>query len=116
MRRDDAYLLDILDASRLALEYISETTFQAFLRDVKSQDAVIRRFIVIGEAARRISPETRSRYPQLPWSEMVSMRNLVVHDYDDIDLPILWDTANQDLPKLIAMLEEIGVPGFGTTR
>lgn len=79
--------------------------------DVKSQDAVIRRFIVIGEAARRISPEVRDLHSQLPWSEMVSMRNLVVHEYDDIALPILWDTATRDLPKLIAKLEEIGVPG-----
>lgn len=111
MRRDDAYLLDILDAARLALQYVSGTTPQDFLADVKSQDAVIRRFIVIGEAARRISPEVRDRHPQLPWSEMVSMRNLVVHEYDDIDLPILWDTATRDLPKLIALLEEIGVSG-----
>lgn len=80
MQRDDAYLIDILDAAKLALQYVSGTTLQDFLADVKSQDAVIRRFIVIGEAARRISPEVRSRYPQLPWSEMVSMRNLVVHE------------------------------------
>jgi uncharacterized protein with HEPN domain len=112
MRRDDAYLLDILDAARLALQYVSGTTLQDFLVDVKSQDAVIRRFIVIGEAARRISPEVRDRYSQLPWTEMVSMRNLVVHEYDDIDLPILWDTATRDLPKLIVILEEIGVSGF----
>lgn len=116
MRRDDASLLDILDASRLALQYVSETTLEDFLHDVKSQDAVIRRFIVIGEAARRISPETRSLYPQLPWSEMVSMRNLVVHEYDEIDFPILWGTAIQDLPKLIIMLEEIGVPDFEGAR
>lgn len=111
MRRDDAYLLDILDAARLALQYVSGTTLQDFLADVKSQDAIIRRFIVIGEAARRISPEVRDRHPQLPWSEMISMRNLIVHEYDDIDLPILWDTATRDLPNLIAILEEIGVPG-----
>jgi len=106
MQRDDAYLLDILEAARLVVRYVSDKPLDEFKEDVQCQDAVIRRFILIGEAANRISPETLERYPQIPWREMIDMRNLVVHDYEGIDLLIVWDTAHQDLPKLIRSLEE----------
>jgi uncharacterized protein with HEPN domain len=107
MRRDDAFLFDILEASRIVMQYVSDKSLDKFLQDLQCQDAVVRRFILIGEAARRISPETQDRYPQIPWHEMISMRNLVIHEYEDIDLLILWDTAHRDLPKLIRFLEEI---------
>jgi uncharacterized protein with HEPN domain len=107
MQRDDAFLLDILDAARIVVQYVSDKTLEEFLEDMQCQDAVIRRFILIGEAARRISKEIQDRYPHLPWKEMIDMRNLVVHKYEDIDLLIVWDTAHQDLPKLIRSLEEI---------
>jgi uncharacterized protein with HEPN domain len=106
MRRDDAYLFDILEAARIVMQYVSGKSLDEFLQDLQCQDAVVRRFILIGEAARRISPETQGQYPQIPWHEMISMRNLVVHEYEDIDLVILWDTAHQDLPKLIQFLEK----------
>ena len=108
MPRDDAYLFDILEAARIVMQYVSDKSLDAFLRDLQCQDAVIRRFILIGEAARRVSPETQERHPQIPWHEMISMRNLVIHEYEDIDLLIVWDTAHRDLPKLIQSLEEIG--------
>jgi len=107
MQRDESYLLDILESARLVLQYVSDNTLDEFLDDVKSQDAVVRRFILIGEAARRISPETRDRYPQVPWRDMIDMRNLVIHEYEDVDFLIVWDTAHQDLPQLIRSLEDI---------
>lgn len=70
-------------------------------------DAVLRRISLIGEAARRVSAETKAEHPQLPWREMISMRNLVIHDHEDIDLSIVWDTARSDLPRLVSLLEEI---------
>lgn len=107
MQRDDAYLIDILEAARIVVRYVSGKSLDEFTEDTQCQDAVIRRFILIGEAANRISTETQERYPQIPWREMIDMRNLVVHDYEGIDLLIVWDTAHQDLPKLIRSLEEI---------
>jgi uncharacterized protein with HEPN domain len=107
MQRDDAYLLDILEAARLIVRYVSDKSLDEFTENVQCQDAVIRRFILIGEAANRISVEIQERYPQIPWREMIDMRNLVVHDYEGIDLLIVWDTAHQDLPKLIWSLEEV---------
>jgi len=72
-----------------------------------ARNAVIRRLEIIGEAARRISDETKSAYQNLPWYEMVGMRNAMIHDYDDVDMVIVWETIQNDLPPLISALESI---------
>ena len=107
MQHDREYLLDILEAAKLALSYVERKAKGEFLSDLQCQDAVIRRFEIIGEAARRISEETRATFPGLPWNDMISMRNVMIHDYDDIDLVIVWETVHNDLPQLIASLEKI---------
>ncbi len=107
MQRDREYLLDILEAAKLALEYIGEKTKEEFFSDSQCQDAVIRRLEIIGEAARRISEETRTTYLDLPWSDMISMRNVMIHEYDDVDLVIVWETVKNDMPQLVDSLEKI---------
>ncbi|MEK6790761.1 MAG: DUF86 domain-containing protein [Deltaproteobacteria bacterium] len=106
MPRDKEYLFDILEAARLAIGHIGDKTKEDFYRDIQCQDAVIRRIEIIGEAARRVSDKTRTELP-LPWSDMVSMRNRMIHEYDDIDITTVWVTAKRDLPPLIAFLEKI---------
>jgi uncharacterized protein with HEPN domain len=101
MPRDLPYLLDILQAARLARQYVADKDRQAFLRDTQCQDAVIRRLEIIGEAARRISPEMKSRLSQLDWTGMIGMRNFMIHEYEDVDLIIVWQTIQDDLPELI---------------
>ena len=110
MARDDAYLIDILDAARLALSYVSGKTRAEFDQDIQCQDAVVRRLEIIGEAARRVSEQTKARFPYLPWSAMMNMRNVLIHEYDAVDLPIVWDTVQNDLPPLITVLERIAPP------
>jgi uncharacterized protein with HEPN domain len=101
MKRDKAYFFDIAEAARLAVSYVEQTTREEFLSDIKSQDSVIRRLEIIGEAARRISEETRKAYPSLPWKEMIGMRNFLIHDYDDVDIQVVWKTVKKDLPDLL---------------
>ncbi len=110
MSPDDTYLLDILDSARLALHYIQGKSEEEFRRDFQLQDSIIRRLAVIGEAARRVSKGTRERWPDIAWQSMIAMRNVMIHDYDEIDLVIVWDTVQGDLPKLVEQLEKI-VPG-----
>ena len=111
MRERDLHsLLDILISARLALSYVSGKTWREFQEDVLFQDGVIRRIEIIGEATRRISEETRRSLPQIPWSDMVGMRNIVIHDYDKVNLRKVWDTVHNDLPPLIAELENIVPP------
>lgn len=107
MSHDDAYLLDILESAKIALQHISETTQEDFYKDLLCQDAVVRRIEIIGEAARRISAETKRKYPQLPWKSMIGMRNLVIHEYDSVDLDVVWDVVQKDLPILISELEKV---------
>ena len=106
MLRDRAYLLDILEAAKLAVRYVSGKTLEEFLSDIQCQDAVIRRLEIIGEATRRISEATREAMPELPWSDMVGMRNILIHRYDTVDMNVVWDAVHTDLPPIIAVLEK----------
>src|SRR3989304_3904896 len=106
MPNDKACILDILESAKTALGYIAGKTREDFLKDTQCQDAVIRRIEIIGEAARRVSNNGKATLP-LPWSEIIGMRNLMIHEYDDVDLVIVWDTVKNDLPPLIASLEKI---------
>ncbi len=81
MQRDREYMLDILEGAKLAIDYIGDKTREKFFGDLQCQDAVIRRLEIIGEAARRISEETQAAHPDLPWSDMVGMRNIMIHEY-----------------------------------
>ena len=110
MSRDDSYLVDILESAKIALDYVSDQTWDTFNKDVQCQDAVIRRIEIIGEAARRVSDETRGKYPQIPWHEMAGMRNLVIHEYDVVDINQVWDTVHNKIPSLIKELSKIVPP------
>ena len=110
MSRDSVYLLDILESARLAVQYLVGMTPQEFLANAEKQDAVVRRIEIIGEAAGRVSPETRSQLDKMPWSSMKAMRNLMIHQYDVVDMAIVWDTVQRDLPPLIRELEKVVDP------
>jgi len=110
MPRDDAFLLDILESARAAVEYVKDKTLDDFERDMLCQDAVIRRLEIIGEAAGRISSETRKKYSHLPWQAMKGTRNVVIHEYDAIEFDVIWNILKDDLPPLIAELEKIVPP------
>lgn len=110
MSRDDTYLVDILESAKIALDYVFDKTRDEFYEDVQCQDAVMRRIEIIGEAARRVSQETRDKHPQIPWREMTSMRNLVIHEYDVVDINQVWDTVKNKIPPLIEDLSKIVPP------
>ncbi len=107
MQRDREYSTDILEAAKIALNYVSGMDRNEFLGDLQCQDAVIRRLEIIGEAARRISVKTHEDHPDLPWSDLIGMRNIMIHEYDDVDLYIVWETVRIDLPPLIDAMENI---------
>ncbi len=105
MSKDNAYLYDILDSARIIQRYIADLTREEFENNTEKQDAVIRRFEIIGEAARHLSPDAQKAFPDVPWKLITGMRNILIHDYDDVDLDRVWKTAHDDLPGLIARLE-----------
>ena len=107
MLRDDAYLLDILESARAAIKYMRDKTWDEFSRDHLLQDGVVRRLEIIGEASGRVSEETQMKYPHLPWMAMKGTRNKIIHEYDSIELDIIWKIVQEDLPTLIDELEKI---------
>ena len=111
MRRDDAsYLLDMLVAARDAVAFAAGLSFSEFTRDQRTQLAILKSVEIVGEAASRVSVETREAHPAIPWREIVGMRNRLVHAYFEIDLRLVWDTVGNDLPPLIAQLEPLVPP------
>ena len=101
MQPDAASLLDILDSARLIQHYVSGKSRAQFLDDTGLQDMVVRRFEVIGEAAHRVSQETRSAPEGILWPRWIGLRNVLIHQYEKIDFDLLWDVIQSDLPELI---------------
>lgn len=107
MDRDQVYLIDILEAARLAVRYLEEVSEEVFLRDIQCQDSVIRRIEIIGEAAGRISLKTKNSFSVIPWGEMIGMKNILIHEYDAVDLNLVYHTVKNDLSRLISLLDDI---------
>ena len=99
-------LRDILDSALTIRLYLDEVSREAFMACMEKQDAVLRRFEIIGEAASRLSPETQALFPNLPFRGMRGMRNIIAHDYGDVDIDQVWKTAQTDLHQLIHTLEQ----------
>ena len=110
MRRDDAWLLDMLLAARNAVGFAAPLTFSELENDNLHQLAILKAVEIIGEAASQISEETKAQNPDIPWTEIIGMRNRFVHDCFAIQLEDLWQAVQDDLPPLIAQLEPLVPP------
>lgn len=110
MWRDDAYLLDMLKAAWRCREYTSKLTPEELKQSQLHQDAIFRTLEIIGEAAGNISQETRQVHKDIPWDEIIGMRNRLIHEYFRIDLTKVWETATLDIPALIKLLEKAVPP------
>ncbi|NWG31103.1 MAG: DUF86 domain-containing protein [Rhodocyclaceae bacterium] len=96
------YLSDIQDSGQAILSYVADIDFERFSKDRMRQAAVIREFEIIGEAAGKLPEDLKACYPQVPWRDIKDFRNLLIHAYFGVDLRIVWNTIEQDLPKLLA--------------
>ena len=111
MPRDDtAYLLDMLVAAQDAVSFAEGMSYAEFLGDRRTQLSILKSVEIVGEAAARLSENTRNAHRSIPWPEIIGMRNRLVHVYFDIDLPLVWDTVCNDLPVLITQLEPLIPP------
>ncbi len=110
MPRDDAYLLDILIAARAAIRFLEGLTWEAFEQSELHQNAVMRPLEIIGEAARRVSRDTQDAHPEIPWDQMIGMRNRLIHECFRVNLVTVWETVQDDLPPLINLIEPLVPP------
>lgn len=104
---DQSRLHDMLHAARIANDFVNVTERETVESNVVLQSGLAKFIQDIGEAANKVTSELQARHSHIPWKDIISMRNYLVHVYSRIDLDVLWDTALEDLPPLIAQLEDI---------
>ena len=108
MKKDPlVYIDDIRDSIEAIKKYTAGLTREGFFSSSEKQDAVYRRLEVIGEAANRLPDDFRDRYPLIPWNKIVGMRNVLIHEYDSIDLDRVWETIQRDIRKLEDYMKSI---------
>ena len=106
-RRDLVYVGHMLDMARKAVSKTVGVSREAYDTDENLRLALTHLIQVIGEAARQVSREFSDTCPEIPWADIIGMRNRVVHDYLGIDEDIVWEVATKDLPRLVAALEPL---------
>jgi uncharacterized protein with HEPN domain len=103
---DRKKLRDIVDAIE-AIEAYSVSSYEEFLADGKTQDAILYNLIIIGEAANQISDEFQDGHATIPWSSMIGTRNIIVHGYDQVKLQIVWRILQRDLGMLRSEIAKV---------
>ena len=108
--RDAAYLWDILDAARAICEFTSGVEFDQYKQNRMLQLAVERALEIVGEAARRVSEAFRQAHSEIPWRNIIAQRNVLAHEYGEIDQERIWIVVTTHLTELIANLETLIPP------
>jgi len=107
MKREYADSLnDMLENAQRAIRFVKGMDYQSFAKDEKTVYAVIRAVEIIGEAAANVPAEVRARYKNIPWEEVKGMRNKLVHRYFGINIEVVWQTVQEDLPALVTALKK----------
>lgn len=110
MWRDDAYLLDMLIAAKEVRQFSAGLSWEDFQNSSLHQHAIAKALENIGEAARRVSDETKAAHPEVPWNQIVALRHRIAHDYFHLDLMRIWQIVQEDVPALIERIEPLVPP------
>jgi uncharacterized protein with HEPN domain len=107
MLRDSQALIDILTGIQQVLRYTQGLKRENLQQDDEKQAAILYRLIVIGEATKRLSNHFREQHPNIPWRQMAGLRDVVIHDYDELDFDILWNVIQVNLPDILPQLQAV---------
>lgn len=108
MKRDyKLFLKDIIDAMDAIERFIEGMELDDLIKDDKTSSAVMRKFEILGEAARNIPDWMREKYPQIPWKRMAGMRDRLIHGYFGIDYKLVWDAIKIEIPKVKPEFQKI---------
>lgn len=110
MRKNEGYLLDMLVEARKLSTRFEQSSRSILETDTIRRDAALWSLTVIGEAATKVSKEYRDAHAAVPWREIIGLRNVLVHNYAEVDLDIVWDVIHEAIPKLIPVLERLIPP------
>jgi uncharacterized protein with HEPN domain len=103
---DERKLQDILNSIQM-IESFALLSYDEFIEDFKTQNAILYSLIIIGEAASHISEEYKELHYEIPWTAMIGTRNIIAHGYDQVKLPIVWEIIQNDLSTLKTQIESI---------
>ena len=107
MFRDfQVYIEDIIDAIDKIEEYTGQLTYESFIKDKKTVDAVVRNFEIIGEATKHIPERVRKQHPDIPWRDMAGLRDRLIHGYFGVNLDVIWKTLKERLPIVKPLVED----------
>ena len=101
------FIMDILECIEKIESYISGVSYRKFMRDSKTKDAVVRNLEIIGEAANQVPKNIQQKYKEIPWSQIIGMRNRLIHGYFVVDYDIVWDIVSRELPDLKKKIKKI---------
>ncbi|GAB4381369.1 MAG: DUF86 domain-containing protein [Elainellaceae cyanobacterium] len=104
MSRDNAALIDIVQAGQLILQFAQGFNRDQLRSDLRTQSAILYQITIMGEATKRLSREFREQHPEAPWDDIAGMRDIVAHQYDRIDLDIVWQVIQRNIPELLSIL------------
>jgi len=105
--RDLGYIKDIKESIELINSYLEGVSKLEFFENQEKQDAVVNRLMVMGEAAKMLSQDTRDKYSKVSWDDMAGMRDILIHRYHGIDLETVWETVKKDLPEVEKQVSRI---------
>ncbi len=106
-------LADILESINKIENYVEGVTYQQFIQDDKTKDAVVRNLEIIGESANQIPKNIRQKFSDVPWFQIIGLRNKMIHGYFVVDYRIVWEIVKKDIPSLRRKIELIShvLPG-----
>ncbi len=107
MLRNQESLIDITNAIRRILRYAHGVSKSELEINDEKLSAILYQITIIGEATKRISQEFRQQHPEVPWQEMAGMRDVIVHEYDQLDIAVIWDVVDHKLPELLNLIDPL---------
>ncbi len=101
------YIYDVISSIKEIEEFVEGMSFEQFVKDKKTVNAVIRSLEVMGEAVKKIPSTLREKYPNIPWKYIAGMRDKLIHEYHGVDLEIVWEVIRKEIPPLKPQFEKL---------